>query len=160
VPQSLAREFKEIMANAASSIRMGSAFTDFMGPVISRPAFDRVCQYIKDAKADPEVSFLAGGSFDDSEGFFIDPTIIETTSATSKYMSDEIFGPFVCIYTYKDEDYGSALFDLIESTTEYALTGAVFAKNRAAIIEATEGLRFAAGNFYIKYVARHDLTGN
>jgi 1-pyrroline-5-carboxylate dehydrogenase len=150
VPQSLAKGFKEVMAMAANSIKMGSAFTDFMGPVISRSAFDRVSQYIKDAKSDPEVSLLAGGSFDDSEGFFISPTIIETTNATSKYMSEEIFGPFVCIYVYKDEDYGSTLFDLIESTTEYALTGAVFAKSRAAIIEATEGLRFAAGNFYIK----------
>ncbi|KPI39018.1 putative delta-1-pyrroline-5-carboxylate dehydrogenase [Cyphellophora attinorum] len=149
VPQSLAKEFKEILSDTASSIKMGSAFTDFMGPVISRSAFDRVSQYIKDAKSDPEVSFLAGGSCDDSEGFYISPTVIETTNATSKYMSEEIFGPFVCIYVYKDEDYGSALFDLIESTTEYALTGAVFAKNRAAIIEATEGLRFAAGNFYI-----------
>jgi 1-pyrroline-5-carboxylate dehydrogenase len=150
VPDSVAKEFKTIMAKEADAIKMGSAFTDFMGPVISRSAFDRVAHYIRDAKSDSEVSVLAGGKFDDSEGWFIRPTVIETTNPRSKYMSEEIFGPFVCIYVYKDEEYGTELFDLIESTTEYALTGAVFAKNRAAIIEATEGLRFAAGNFYIK----------
>ncbi|ETN39526.1 1-pyrroline-5-carboxylate dehydrogenase [Cyphellophora europaea CBS 101466] len=149
VPESLAKEFKDIVAKEADAIKMGSAFTDFMGPVISRSAFNRVSQYIKEAKSDSVVNILAGGTFDDSEGFFIRPTVIETTDPKSKYMSEEIFGPFVCIYVYKDEDYGSGLFDLIESTTDYALTGAVFAKNRAAIIEATEGLRFAAGNFYI-----------
>ena len=150
MPESLAKEFKDIVAKEADAIKMGSAFTDFMGPVISRSAFNRVSQYIKEAKSDSNVNILAGGTFDDSEGFFIRPTVIETTDPKSKYMSEEIFGPFVCIYVYKDEDYGSGLFDLIESTTDYALTGAVFAKNRAAIIEATEGLRFAAGNFYIK----------
>jgi 1-pyrroline-5-carboxylate dehydrogenase len=150
VPESLAKEFKEIVAKEADAITMGGAFTDFMGPVISRAAFDRVSQYVRDAKADADVSILAGGTFDDADGFFIRPTVIETTNPKAKYMSEEIFGPFVCIYVYKDEEYGADLFELIESTTEYALTGAVFAKNRAAIVEATEGLRFAAGNFYIK----------
>jgi 1-pyrroline-5-carboxylate dehydrogenase len=150
VPSSLAAEFKEVVVKETEALTMGAEFTDFIGPLISRAAFDRVAKYIQEAKADPEVVVLAGGQCDDSVGYYIRPTLIETTNPISKFMVEEVFGPFLCIYVYKDEQYGPELFKLIDETTEYALTGAIFARDRAAIIEATEELRFSAGNFYIK----------
>ena len=131
---------------------MGDTFTDFIGPVISRSAFERVTKYIQDVKDDPDTTLLAGGKVDDSVGFYIRPTVIETKVPLSKFMRDEIFGPFACLYVYEDSDYGSELFRLIDTTSEYALSGSIFAKDRSAIIEATDALRFSAGNFYIKYV--------
>lgn len=150
MPASLAKEFKAILVKETEGLSMGSAFTDFMGPVISRSAFDRVSKYVADAKAAPEITVLAGGICDDSVGYFIRPTVIESSSPSSRFMSEEVFGPFVCLYVYDDADFGPKLFQLIDETTEYALTGAIFSKSRAAIIEATEELRFSAGNFYIK----------
>lgn len=150
VPVSLAAEFKELLVKEVEALTMGAEFTDFMGPVISRSAFDRVSGYIEDAKADPEVTLLTGGMVDDSEGYFIRPTVVETSDPQSLLMKEEVFGPFLCLYVYDDADFGPKLFELIDETTEYALSGAIFAKNRQAIIEATEALRFAAGNFYVK----------
>jgi 1-pyrroline-5-carboxylate dehydrogenase len=129
---------------------MGDKFTDFCGPVISPSAFDRVSRYIGDAKNDPEITLLAGGDCNDSVGYYIRPTVVETKNLESKFMKEEIFGPFVCIYVYSDEEYGPTLFQQIDTATEYALSGAVFASDRQAIIDATEELRFSAGNFYIK----------
>ena len=129
---------------------MGEAFTDFIGPVISESAFKRVAGYIRDARESTDITVLVGGDFDDSKGWFIRPTVIETKDPMSKFMREEVFGPFMCIYVYDDKDFGSKLFNLIDETSEYALTSAIFAKDRGAIIEATEELRFSAGNFYIK----------
>lgn len=129
---------------------MGEAFTDFIGPVISESAFKRVTGYITDATESTGITVLAGGKFDNSKGWFIRPTIVETRDPKSKFMTEEIFGPFLCIYIYEDNEFGPGLFQLIDETSEYALTGAIFARDRAAIIEATEALRFSAGNFYIK----------
>lgn len=150
VPSSLAEAFKATMIREAESMTMGAAFTDFMGPVISRSAYDRVAKYIAEARAAPEITLLAGGTCDDSIGFFIRPTIVETSDPHSRFMKEEIFGPFVCIYVYPDADCGGPVFRLVDETTQYALTGAFFARDRNAIIEATEELRFSAGNFYIK----------
>jgi 1-pyrroline-5-carboxylate dehydrogenase len=96
------------------------------------------------------VTILAGGKYDDSVGYYIRPTVIESADPGSKFMVEEIFGPFVCIYVYRDADFGPGLYKLIDETSIYALTGAIFSKDRDAIIEATEELRFSAGNFYIK----------
>ncbi|EON97063.1 putative delta-1-pyrroline-5-carboxylate dehydrogenase protein [Phaeoacremonium minimum UCRPA7] len=150
VPSSLAKEFKTILVKETEALSIGSAFTDFMGPVISRSAFDRVAKYVTDAKTAPEISVLAGGICDDSVGYFIRPTVIESSDPKSRFMSEEVFGPFVCLYVYDDAEFGPKLFQLIDETTEYALTGAIFSKSRAAIIQATDELRFSAGNFYIK----------
>lgn len=129
---------------------MGEAFTDFIGPVISESAFERVSGYIRAAKTSPDITILAGGQCDSAKGWFIRPTVVETNDATSRFMTEEIFGPFLCVYVYEDEVFGSRIFKLIDETSEYALTGAIFARDRAAIIDATDALRFSAGNFYIK----------
>ncbi|OAL18774.1 1-pyrroline-5-carboxylate dehydrogenase [Fonsecaea nubica] len=149
VPASLADSFKRVLVEETEALTMGEAFTDFIGPVINETAFKRVTGYIREAMESPGITVLAGGQFDDSKGWFIRPTIVETQDPMSKFMKEEIFGPFMCVYTYDDKDFGPTIFRLIDDTTEYALTGAIFAKDRAAIIEATEALRFSAGNFYI-----------
>jgi len=150
LPASLAQEFKDIMVKETEALTMGAEFTAFIGPLISRSAFDRVSGYVKDAKDASDIKLLAGGICDDSVGFYVRPTIVETSDPMSKFMSEEVFGPFVCIYVYDDKDFGSKIYKLVDETTQYALSGAFFAKDRAAIIEATEELRFSAGNFYVK----------
>lgn len=150
VSSSLAAEFKAVLVEETKKLSIGAAFTDFIGPVISASAVARISQFIKDAKVDAEISVLTGGTWDDSEGFYIHPTIVETTNPRSRFMKEEVFGPFVCIYVYPDAEFGPKIFDLIDTTTEYALAGAIFSKDRAAIIQATDALRFSAGNFYIK----------
>ena len=150
LPASLAQEFKDIMVKETEALTMGAEFTAFIGPLISRSAFDRVSGYVKDAKDASDIKILAGGICDDSVGFYVRPTIVETSDPMSKFMSEEVFGPFVCIYVYDDKDFGSKIYKLVDETTQYALSGAFFAKDRAAIIEATEELRFSAGNFYVK----------
>lgn len=150
LPASLAQEFKDIMVKETEALTMGAEFTAFIGPLISRSAFDRVSGYVKDAKDASDIKILAGGICDDSVGFYIRPTIVETSDPMSKFMSEEVFGPFVCIYVYNDKDFGPKIYKLVDETTQYALSGAFFAKDRAAIIEATEELRFSAGNFYVK----------
>lgn len=152
VPASLAEAFKEILIRETKALTMGDKFIDFMGPVISQSAFDRVSKYIQDAKNTSHIKVLAGGTYDDSTGYYIRPTVVESSDPKSRFMTEEIFGPFLCLYVYDDADFGPKIFQLIDETTEYALSGAVFAKDRQAIIEATEGLQFAAGNFYIKQV--------
>lgn len=132
---------------------MGEKFTDFVGPVISRSAYDRVSKYIQAAKDDSNVTILAGGKCDDFNGYFIRPTVVETTDSKSRFMKEEVFGPFMCLYVYDDAIFGPELFEVIDETTEYALTGAIFSKDRQAVNEALDGLRFAAGNFYIKSVS-------
>ncbi|KAH8891127.1 delta-1-pyrroline-5-carboxylate dehydrogenase 1, partial [Thozetella sp. PMI_491] len=149
VPASLAVEFKAIVVRETEALLMGDAVTDFMGPVISRAAFDRVAEHVAAAKQAPEITVLAGGVCDDSVGYYVRPTVVETTDPRSRFMTEEIFGPFVCIYVYPDAEFGPAIYRLVDETTEYALTGSIFAVDRAAIVEATEELRFAAGNFYI-----------
>lgn len=150
VPASAAEKFKAILVAETKKISMGDKFTDFAGPVISSTAFKRVATYIEDAKTDPDITLLAGGEYDDSVGYYIRPTVIETSNPESKFMKEEIFGPFICLYVYQDADFGPKVFQLIDETSEYALSGSVFAKDRSAIIEATEELRFSAGNFYVK----------
>ncbi|CAG9982990.1 unnamed protein product [Clonostachys byssicola] len=149
IPASLADDFKRLLVKETEALTMGERFTDFIGPVISRTAFDRIANYIQEAKYAPETSLLAGGTVDDSTGYYIRPTIIETSDPRSRFMTEEVFGPFLCLYVYQDNDFGEKLFNLIDTSTQYALSGAVFAKDRQAIIEATDQLRFSAGNFYI-----------
>lgn len=150
VPASRAEEFKQVLVKETKALKMGEKFSDFLGPVINRSAYDRVSGYIEDAKKDPKITVIAGGVCDDSVGYFVEPTIVETQDPRARFMSEEIFGPFMCLYVYDDADYGPKIFELIDTTTEYALSGAVFSKDRQAVNEALDGLRFAAGNFYIK----------
>lgn len=146
----MAKEFRAIVTGETKKLSMGAGFTDFIGPLISKSAFERVSSYIEDARKDPENSILVGGDYDDSVGYFVRPTVVETTNPNSKFLKEEIFGPFLCLYVYEDSEFGPNLFQLIDATSEYALSGSIFARDRAAIVEATEELRFSAGNFYIK----------
>lgn len=158
VPKSVAEEFKTIVVKETEALTMGAKFTDFIGPLISRSAYDRVAGYVEDAKKAPGITLLAGGDCDDSVGYFVRPTVVESNDPRSRFMVEEIFGPFMGIYVYDDEIFGPEIYKLIDDSTEYALTGSIFAKDRSVIAEATEELRFSAGNFYIKYVRVLVLT--
>jgi 1-pyrroline-5-carboxylate dehydrogenase len=123
-------------------------FTNFVGAVIDERSFNRIKSYIDNAKADSSCKVIAGGQCDSSRGFFIRPTIIETTDPKSKTMVEEIFGPVLTVYAYDDKDLDTAL-SLCDTATPYALTGAIFAKDRHVISRLSLALENAAGNFYI-----------
>lgn len=140
--------FKDQFLEEIAKIKVGPPqdFSNFVGPVIGKPAFDRITGYIQKAK-DAGGEILIGGSADDSKGYFVQPTVICTKDPRSITMREEIFGPVVTVYVYEDEDFDKTL-DLIDTTSEYALTGAIFASERQALIQATNRLRHAAGNVY------------
>lgn len=148
VPRSLWAELRDRLVAVIDGIRMGDIqdFRNFMGAVIDRRAFDKIRGYIEAARTDATV--LVGGQCDDREGYFIRPTLIETSDPGYRTMCEEIFGPVVTAYVY-DDDRWSEMLTLVDRTSPYALTGAVFARDRQAIIDATSTLRQAAGNFYI-----------
>lgn len=133
-----------------ASLKMGDAedFTNFMTAVIDKPAFDSIVAYIEHAKQSDEAEILTGGSYDDSSGYFIEPTTILTTDPHFKTMEEEIFGPVLTIYLYDADEWRETL-SLVDSTSPYALTGCVFAAEQEAVRAAREVLRHAAGNFYV-----------
>jgi len=140
--------FKEQLLTEVAKLKVGPPqdFSNFIGPVIGRPAFDKITDYIKKAKeAGGEI--LIGGGADDSKGYFVQPTVILTKDPKSITMREEIFGPVLTIYVYEDSDFEKTL-ELIDTTTTYALTGAIFAQDRKALLQATNKLRNAAGNVY------------
>ena len=150
VPQSMWPELRQMLVKDAGSLKMGSPedFTNFVNAVIDERAFDKISGYIAEAKKDENVEVLTGGNYDKSKGYFIEPTILVANDAKYRTMCEEIFGPVLTIYVYADEDFEATL-DLVDQTSPYALTGAVFSKDRAATNLATEKLRHAAGNYYI-----------
>jgi 1-pyrroline-5-carboxylate dehydrogenase len=150
VPRSLWPEVESALLEMTGRIRMGEVtdFRNFMNPVIDEPAFDSIMSYIDRAKAAPDATIIAGGSGDKSQGYFIEPTLILTTNPHFLTMEEEIFGPVVTLYVYEDQDWADAL-RLCDATSPYALTGAVFARDRYAFTEACRALRYAAGNFYL-----------
>ncbi|MGB4366843.1 MAG: L-glutamate gamma-semialdehyde dehydrogenase [Acetomicrobium sp.] len=150
VPESMWPALKKRLVEEISTIKMGDIedFTNFMGAVIDAQAFRSIKGYIDYAKESPEAEIICGGNADDSVGFFIEPTVIVTTNPRFKTMEEEIFGPVLTIYIYKDEEIEEAL-DLCDSTSIYGLTGAVFAQDREAIVKIEKRLTHAAGNFYI-----------
>jgi len=117
-----------------------------MGAVIDRRAFEKITGYLQAARGSLRV--VAGGTFDASRGYFIRPTLLETTDPNHRTMCEEIFGPVVTAYVYDDRKWAETL-ELVDRTSPYALTGAVFAQDRKAIVEASAALRYAAGNFYV-----------
>src|SRR5262249_36791730 len=121
-------------------------FRNFVSAVIDRKAFDRISRYIADAKRNAKI--LHGGGCDASEGYYIEPTFVQSEDPAYKLMCEEIFGPVVTAYVYPDSKCMETLA-LVDRTSPYALTGAVFAHDRQALREASSALRFAAGNFYI-----------
>ncbi len=150
VPESVWPKLRQRLIEDVESIRVGDVedFRNFMGAVIDLQAFRSIKSYIEYAKESPEAEIICGGKCDDTVGFFIDPTVIVTTNPHFKTMQEEIFGPVLTIYVYKDEDIEEAL-NLCDSTSIYGLTGAVFAQDRKAIVEIEKRLAHAAGNFYI-----------
>jgi len=129
-------------------LRMGDVrdFRNFMGAVIDKKGFDKITGYIADARANATV--VAGGTTDDSKGYFVEPTLVETADPCYRLMQEEIFGPVITAYAFDDGKWNETL-ELVDRTSPYALTGGVFARDRRALVEAGSALRNAAGNFYI-----------
>lgn len=150
VPASLWPQVRARLVALVETIRMGDVtdFTNFMGAVIDRRAFDRIDGHLQRAAADSGVKVVAGGKTDASVGYFIAPTVLEVDNPRHMLMETELFGPVLSVYVYADKQWPEVLA-LVDSTSPYALTGAVFATERAAIAQAADALRFAAGNFYI-----------
>jgi 1-pyrroline-5-carboxylate dehydrogenase len=150
LPESLWPTIKKRLVADLGSMKMGSPenFENFINAVIDEKAFDKITSFIAQAKKDKAAKIIAGGNYDKTKGFFIEPTVILVTDPNYVTMCEELFGPVLTIYVYKDEDYKKVL-TLLDNTSPYALTGAVFAKDRAAISLTTEKLSHAAGNFYI-----------
>ena len=138
------------LADTIGSLKMGNVndFSNFMGAVIKQGAFERHAQAIAEARTTPGMAILAGGGTDAREGWFVQPTLITTDDPSVRHMRDEFFGPIVTCHVYPDHAWAETL-ELVDRTSPYALTGAVFANDRRAIVEATTALRDAAGNFYI-----------
>lgn len=150
LPDNLWPEIKEKLASEVGTLKMGSPAdpTNFVGAVINRRSFDNIKGYIEYAKQSNDADILCGGGCDDSVGYFVEPTVIVAKDAHFKTMEEEIFGPVVTVYVYPADDFDGIL-QTVDSTSEYALTGAVFARERYAIDDAMRALENAAGNFYI-----------
>jgi 1-pyrroline-5-carboxylate dehydrogenase len=150
IPSNIWKEVKERVVNDVNSFKIGppSDFGNFINAVIDKRAFDKIAGYIDFIKKQDDAEIIAGGNYDGSNGYFIEPTVVVTTNPKFRTMCEEIFGPVMTIYVYEPSQWEETL-SLIDSTSEYALTGAVFSKDRYAIDQATKMLENAAGNFYI-----------
>ncbi|NDP21731.1 MAG: L-glutamate gamma-semialdehyde dehydrogenase [Paludibacter sp.] len=150
IPQSMWPELKKQLITDVKSMKMGSPqdFGNFITAVIHESSFDKLASYIDQAKKDSDAEIIVGGNYDKSVGYFIEPTIIVTTNPHYSTMETELFGPIMTIFVYEDAQWEETL-KLVDATSPYALTGAVFSQDRYAIEQATIALQNAAGNFYI-----------
>ncbi|HEY6976028.1 MAG TPA: L-glutamate gamma-semialdehyde dehydrogenase, partial [Chitinophagaceae bacterium] len=150
LPSNLAEEIKQKLVTELKTMKMGTVedFSNMINAVIDEKSFDKIASYIDNVKKDKNAKIIMGGSYDKSHGYFIEPTVIEATDPKYITMCEEIFGPVLTIHVYDAEKFEEAL-DLVDTTSPYALTGSVLAQDREAIIQATNRLRHAAGNFYI-----------
>ena len=150
IPSNLWEEVKKYLLEDLKTFKIGTPedFGNFINAVIDEKAFDSITQYIEEAKKNPLNEIIAGGKYDKSKGYFIDPTVIVSKDPTSITMCEEIFGPVVTIYVYHADNFEETM-DLVDRTSPYALTGSIFSKDRFAIELATQKLTHAAGNFYI-----------
>jgi 1-pyrroline-5-carboxylate dehydrogenase len=150
VPESLWKRIKDRLIETTNGISVGDVadFRNFMGAVIDRAAFDKLKRYLDEARRSNDAQIIAGGEADDTVGYFIRPTLIQARRPDYRTMVEELFGPVVTLYVYPDRDWRETL-TLVDRTSPYALTGAIFSSERTAIVEAQTALRFAAGNFYI-----------
>ncbi len=150
VPRSVWKTMKDDFLGKVEALSMGPVtdFSNFMSAVIDQRAFAKLSGAIDRAHKNEDVSVMAGGTYDDSEGYFVRPTVAVSKDPTNEFFTDEYFGPLLGVYVYDDRRYASVV-EQMESIAKYALTGSIIAQDRAAIAEARETLRFAAGNFYI-----------
>jgi 1-pyrroline-5-carboxylate dehydrogenase len=150
IPSNLWDEVKQYMIADLKEIKMGGTedFSNFVNAVIDEKSFDKISNYINEAKKSDKVTIIAGGKCDKSKGYFVEPTVLQTTDPNYTTMCEEIFGPVLTIYVYDENQYEKTL-DLVNKTSPYALTGSIFAQDRYAIDLAERRLANAAGNFYI-----------
>ena len=151
IPRSVWQQMDTEFLHLTSQLRFGDVTSDFslfMGAVIDNRSFARVSAAIDRAHADPTVTVAAGGTYDDSQGYFIAPTVLLGTDPDKEFFCDEYFGPVLSVHVYEDQDFDSMLA-LVDRTSPYALTGSIVANDRHAVTKALESLRFSAGNFYI-----------
>ena len=150
IPSTIWSSVKEMYVKQVNEIKVGDPedFSNFMNAVIDRPAYESIKKYIDDASAAPDVEIITGGKYDDSIGYFIEPTTIVCTNPKYKTMCEEIFGPVLSIYVYDPAEWDNIL-DLIDETSEYALTGCVISEDQQAIADSKKALTHSAGNFYI-----------
>ncbi|HXO22645.1 MAG TPA: L-glutamate gamma-semialdehyde dehydrogenase, partial [Thermoanaerobaculia bacterium] len=150
IPRSLWERVKKGLIDTVGEIAMGSPldFRHFMAAVIDESSFDRIVGYLDYAKGSGEAEILTGGTSDKSSGYFVAPTVVVTTDPRFKLMREEIFGPVLTVFVYADGDLEKTV-ELVDTTSPYALTGAIFAEDRGAIAHLTKALRHSAGNFYI-----------
>jgi 1-pyrroline-5-carboxylate dehydrogenase len=138
------------MGEMLKKIKVGEItdFTNFLGAVIDKSSYENIVSYIEHAKQASDAEILFGGTYDDSKGWYIDPTVVKTTNPQFKLMQEEIFGPVLTVYVYDDNKLES-IVDTVDQTSPYGLTGALFTRNRENIVNITRRLRYAAGNYYI-----------
>lgn len=150
LPKSMWKDVKKFLKDDLEDFKMGNVedFRNFINAVIDERAFDRISNYISEAKKNPDAKVIMGGGYSKKEGYFIEPTVIESKTADSTTMCEEIFGPVLTIHVYNDKDFEEVL-DKVDTTSPYALTGSIFSNDRYATVLASEKLRNAAGNFYI-----------
>jgi 1-pyrroline-5-carboxylate dehydrogenase len=150
IPSNIWEDVKKFMIADLKTIKVGPVedFTNFVNAVIDKKAFDNITRYIEDARKNPLNEIIAGGTYDGSKGYFIDPTVIVSKDPLSVTMCEEIFGPVMTIYVYQHDNFEETL-TLVDKTSPYALTGSIISKDRYAIDLAVKKLRNAAGNFYI-----------
>jgi 1-pyrroline-5-carboxylate dehydrogenase len=150
IPDTLWPEVRDRVVGMIGDIRMGDVadFRNFMGAVIDRRAFERIRGYLDQAKQDPGVKVLAGGGTDDSVGWFVEPTLLQVEDPAYRTMCEEIFGPVLTVHVYPAARWSETLA-LVDRTGPYALTGAIFSQDRAAVAEADRALRYSAGNYYV-----------
>lgn len=150
VPDTLWPEIKEKLITEIPKLKVGPAneFSSYLSAVIDQTSFNKIKSYIDYAKSSPDHEILAGGTYDDSVGYFVQPTLVQSTDPRGKLMSEEIFGPVCTVYVYEADKVDDAL-DLVDSTSPYGLTGSVFSTDREFIDHASQKLRHTAGNFYI-----------
>lgn len=163
IPASIADDFLAQLAAEAKALRVGepSDFTNFCGPVIHEASFNKLADVIDKANKDPELQLLAGGYYDSSKGWFVQPTIYRSSNPDHPLLARELFGPVLVVYAYPDatENDFSSICRKIDTTGEYGLTGSVFAQDRDAVIRAGDALRNAAGNFYVNCKSTGAVVG-
>ncbi len=150
IPDNLWPALKSRLADEIATVKMGDVadFSNFMGAVIDASAFATIKAYIEHARGSSEAEFVTGGKYDDSKGYFVEPTVVRTTNPRFKLMEEEIFGPVLTVYVYPEAKFDETL-EICDTTSAYALTGSIIASDRKAVIRAGRALRHASGNFYI-----------